>query len=109
MNHISTCKPSSILLVDLAGVPNACDNLIRRAAKRAGLSTKVSGHDLRRTFGRVAYRAGMDLTDLKNIYGHKSVEMTAHYIGVEEDWQRRGLDKFERAISSQPMSIEERF
>ena len=56
----------------------------------------------------MAYRAGMDPIDLKSIYGHKSVEMSTYYIGVEEDSRRSGLDKFERAVSSQPTSIEER-
>lgn len=79
---------------------NACDSLIRRAAKRAGLPMKVSGHDLRRTFGRVAYRAGMDLIDLKGFYGHKSTDMTAHYVGVTEDSQRHGLEQFETAMAA---------
>ncbi len=95
---------------------SACDSLIRLSAKRAGLTASgvsVSNHDLRRTFGRVAYQAGMNLVDLKNFFGHKSVDMTAHYIGLDEDHMREGLAKFDAkmvpllAVSlSQPLGAE---
>jgi integrase len=91
----------------MAGKPlseHACDCLISRAAHRAGIGKRVSGHDLRRTFGREAYRAGMDLLDLRALYGHKDLGMTTYYIGVQEDSQRRGLEKFERATSQYPVS-----
>jgi integrase len=80
----------------------ACDSLIRRAAKRAGLTergVKVSGHDLRRTFGRVAFRSGMSIVDLKNFYGHKDLSMTTHYIGIEEDHMREGLKAFDQVMA----------
>ncbi|MCI4317629.1 MAG: tyrosine-type recombinase/integrase [Thermoplasmata archaeon] len=63
---------------------------VRRAAPTGG-RVRVSHHDLRRTFGRVAYDAGMDLVQLKNLLGHSSVEMTVHYIGLDADRMRAGL------------------
>ena len=89
-------------LMKTEGMPlseNACDNLLRRAAKRAGLTVKVSGHDLRRTFGRVAFRAGMSIVDLKAFYGHKDLSMTTHYLGIEEDHIREGLKAFEERMA----------
>lgn len=74
------------------------DLLLARAAKRAGLAAQVSNHDLRRTFGRVAYHSGMGLVDLKNFMGHASVDMTAHYIGLDEDHMREGVAHFDERM-----------
>jgi integrase len=82
------------------------DKLIHLSALRAGLPRNsrgralVSNHDLRRTFGRIAYYAGMSLVDLKNFYGHTSIDMTAHYIGMDEDRMRDGLTKFDAKMAS---------
>ncbi|MGB6501207.1 MAG: tyrosine-type recombinase/integrase [Thermoplasmata archaeon] len=59
---------------------------------------RVSHHDLRRTFGRVAHAAGMDLVQLKNLYGHASLEMSVHYIGLDLDRMREGLGRIDRAL-----------
>jgi integrase len=75
---------------------SGADLLLRRAAERAGFpdaGVRVSHHDLRRTFGRVAHKAGMDLVQLKNLYGHSSLDQTVHYIGLDEDEMRLGLDR----------------
>lgn len=75
---------------------SGADLMLRRAANRAGfpsLGLRVSHHDLRRTFGRLAHKAGMDLVQLKNLYGHNSLDQTVHYIGLDEDEMRAGLDR----------------
>lgn len=80
---------------------SGADSLLSGAAKAAGLTArgvKVSHHDLRRTFGRLAHAAGMDLVQLKNLLGHTSVEMTVHYIGLDADTMRAGLERFREAI-----------
>ena len=74
------------------------DHDLRLAATRARLGVKVSGHDLRRSFGRIAYQAGVSLVDLKYLYGHESVDMTTHYIGLDEESARRGLTAFGEAM-----------
>jgi integrase len=74
------------------------DHGLRRAVSRAGLSVPVSGHDLRRSFGRIAYQAGVSLVDLKYLCGHESVDTTAHYIGLDEESARRGLTAFGEAM-----------
>jgi len=79
-------------LFDLS--PSGADGLLLRAAGRAWLHggcLRVSHHDLRRTFGRIAYGSGMDLVQLKNLLGHSSVDMTVHYIGLDADRMRAGL------------------
>jgi integrase len=75
---------------------SGADLILRRAANRAGFSKmglRVSHHDLRRTFGRLAHKAGMDLVQLKNLYGHSSLDQTVHYIGLDEDEMRVGLTR----------------
>jgi integrase len=75
---------------------SGADLILRRVADRAGfpgLGLQVSHHDLRRTFGRIAHKAGMDLVRLKNLYGHTSLDQTVHYIGLDEDEMRAGLTR----------------
>jgi len=75
---------------------SGADIVLRRVSHRAGfpqLGVRVSHHDLRRTFGRLAHKAGMDLVQLKNLYGHSSLDQTVHYIGLDEDEMRAGLDR----------------
>src|SRR5579871_823536 len=75
---------------------SGADAVLRRAVRRTGFAAegvRVSHHDLRRTFGRLAYQGGMDLVQIKNLYGHSSVEMTAHYIGADSEAMRQGLDR----------------
>lgn len=79
------------------------DALLRRLAQRSGFDMKlhkVSHHDLRRTFGRLSHQAGMSLVQLKNLYGHSSVDQTAGYIGLDRDEMRAGLERFARSLSS---------
>jgi len=81
-------------LFDLSA--SGADLLLRRASQRAGFDregVRVSHHDLRRTFGRIAHDAGMDLVQLKNLLGHTSVEMTVHYIGLDADRMRHALTR----------------
>ncbi len=80
---------------------SGADLMLRRVANRAGfpdLGLRVSHHDLRRTFGRLAHKAGMDLVQLKNLYGHSSLDQTVHYIGLDEDEMRAGLDRLATLI-----------
>lgn len=82
---------------------SGADLLLERAAVRAGFRTegvRVSHHDLRRTFGRIAHASGMDLVQLKNMLGHTSVEMTVHYIGLDAERMRTGLTRM--SIESPP-------
>lgn len=80
---------------------SGADYWLARAAAAAGLTAegvKISHHDLRRTFGRLAYGAGMDLVQLKNLLGHTSIEMTVHYIGLDADTMRAGLERLDHSI-----------
>jgi integrase len=79
------------------------DAILRRLALRSGFDmklSKVSHHDLRRTFGRLSHRAGMSLVQLKNLYGHSSLDQTAGYIGLDRDEMREGLQRFAESLTS---------
>ena len=80
---------------------SGADMLLQHAALSSGLAAagvQVSHHDLRRSFGRLAHLAGMDLVQLKNLYGHESMEMTVHYIGLDADQMRSGLERLSRSL-----------
>jgi integrase len=64
----------------------------------ARLGIPLSSHDLRRSFGRIAYYAGVPIVTLKNLYGHESVDMTAHYVGVDQGEMRDGLSALSKAL-----------
>jgi integrase len=70
-----------------------------RAAGFCGKGLRVSHHDLRRTFGRVAHSSGMDLVQLKNLFGHTSLEMSVHYIGLDLERMREGLSHVDRSLA----------
>jgi hypothetical protein len=40
----------------------------------------------------------MDLVQLKNLYGHTSMDQTVHYIGLDEDEMRDGLNRLANFI-----------
>lgn len=82
---------------------SGADAVLQRAARRAGfaaIGVKVSHHDLRRTFGRLAHEAGMDLVQLKNLFGHSSIDMTVHYIGLDATRMREGLLRLNRSLAA---------
>jgi integrase len=74
------------------------DNRLKAIGRLAGLPFNLSAHTLRRTFGRLAYRAGVPLVDIQHIYGHASPAMTAYYVGIESEEMAAGLDTFERSL-----------
>jgi integrase len=75
------------------------DARLTAVGRLAGLPFNLSAHRLRRSFGRLAYRAGVPIVDVQHIYGHASPSMTAYYIGIESAQMAAGLVTFERALS----------
>lgn len=92
-------QPEDARVIDLSR--SGADLILQRAVQRSGLhraGIRVSHHDLRRTFGRLANTAGMDLVQLKNLYGHESLDQTVHYIGLDEDRMREGLERLAQLV-----------
>lgn len=59
----------------------ALDNILK------GLGTRIeldfSNHDLRRTCGRMMYRAGARIEQIMRIFGHSDTRTTIHYLGLD--------------------------
>lgn len=51
-------------------------------------------HDLRRSYARLMYEAGMDLVAIQQNLGHASIETTMTYIGELDARRRRGRSAF---------------
>ncbi|HXW66647.1 MAG TPA: tyrosine-type recombinase/integrase [Thermoplasmata archaeon] len=73
------------------------DRDVKAACRRVGLPAR-SPHDLRRSFGRIAYQAGVPLNVIQGIYGHADLAETSYYIGTDQAEQRAGIDQFSRAF-----------
>ena len=78
--------------------PKAADRDRLSTTERAGLGVRVSVHDLRRSFGRIAYRNGCLLVPLRNLLGQEALDMTIRRVGVESGEMTAGLGRFEQAM-----------
>jgi len=56
--------------------------LVRETGKRAGIP-RISPHDLRRSFARGAYEAGVSLELIRQTLGHANISTTEHYINAQ--------------------------
>ena len=63
---------------------------------RKQLGFHFSNHDLRRTFGRRLYHAGVDVETISKFLGHESTVETLKYIGVNLDDMDRGMDMLDK-------------
>lgn len=59
--------------------------LIKTIAMRAGVTEPVACHSLRKSFGYHAFRAGVDIMYLKEIFNHSDIGITKRYIGITQD------------------------
>lgn len=73
-------------------------NIVRRHASAIGIT--LAPHDLRRTMGALARKAGAELDQIQAVYGHASVTMTQHYIGAVLDFQNAPCDLLPGATTS---------
>jgi integrase len=84
---------------------SGADAALQRAVRRCGLAesgVRVSHHDLRRTFGRLANASGMNLVSLQGLFGHASPALSAHYIGLDFDELKGALSRLGSYIDGGP-------
>ena len=59
--------------------------ILNDAADRAKLDINIGTHTLRKTFGYWAYKQGIDITLLQQIFNHSTPKITLRYIGITQD------------------------
>jgi integrase len=60
--------------------------LIKKWAKAVGLDNdRISCHSMRKTWGWMAYKMGIDIQIISEKLGHKSERVTRRYIGVNQE------------------------
>lgn len=79
------------LYIDVGIHPDSVGLIVRKYAKRIGVD--IAPHDIRRTFARLTWGAGADLSQIQLDMGHDSVETTMRYIGAERDWHDAPSDR----------------
>jgi integrase len=80
--------PDNLFIYEQRGIvrpyrKTAMDNILKRLGSRIG--TDFSNHDLRRTCGRMMYRAGVRIEEIMRIFGHADTRTTIHYLGLDLD------------------------
>lgn len=94
--------PSSPLLMLANGKRISYDHIyeaLRDISQRAGCP-HVRPHQLRHTFATTLVRAGIGLSALKEILGHRDIRMTLAYIQVTQNDLQREYQKAQQKMSS---------
>ena len=80
--------PEALFIYERAGRlqayrKTAMDSVLKDLGGRIGI--EFTNHDLRRTCGRMMYRAGARIEQIARIFGHADTRTTMHYLGLDRD------------------------
>jgi len=84
-------KTRGVLFLNARGTPLSrvgAWGIIKRAAKQAGLSKRVTPHTLRHTFATHLLEGGADLRAVQEMLGHADLSTTQIYTHVDRDYLR---------------------
>jgi len=59
--------------------------IINDAARHVGIMDNIGCHTMRKSWGWMAYEAGVDVTRIQSILNHSSPKETLRYIGITRD------------------------
>jgi len=77
---------------------NLCNRIFDPAVRRAGI-TDFHWHDMRHTFGSRLAMAGVDLLAIKDLMGHKTIEMTLRYAHLSPAHHRDAVQRLNRDVT----------
>ena len=77
---------------DSALTRKGADDAINKAFETAGLNGKLGTHSLRKSFAQRLYSETGDIFVVKEMLGHKNVDTTQQYIGVNYKSVREALE-----------------
>ena len=72
--------------------------IIRAAAEALVFHVRVSCHSLRKTFGYLAWKSGVAVPILMDIYNHSSYSVTKRYLGISQDDKNEAYGKLAEII-----------
>jgi len=72
--------------------------IIRAAAEALALHMRVSCHSLRKTFGYLAWKSGVAVPILMEIFNHSSYAITRRYLGISQDDKNEAYGKLAEII-----------
>ena len=90
---------NSIFIIDtknkiIGNIHSGWQGTIKKIAKRAGITKKISAHSLRRTAATNMYRAGFQVKEIQNVLGHQSLGTTDIYLKGLEDCANNVFQNF---------------
>jgi site-specific recombinase XerD len=122
---LRSSDPSDFLFPRPHGHEAACKAMryrLKTTARKAGCSAHITPHQLRHSFATEMLRGGVSLPALKELLGHKDIQMTLRYVQVtQNDLQQQyrqarqsvagryvvpGLSQTTKAASQTAMNIE---
>jgi len=89
--------PDALLLCEAAGKLHAyhktsVDELVSGVGDRLGF--EVTNHDLRRTCGRMMYRANVRIEIISRMFGHADIRTTIKYLGLDFDDMSEAMQRY---------------
>ena len=81
---------------------------LKRGFKRALLRSGIDHcrfHDLRHTFASQLVMAGIDITTVKELMGHKSLKMTMRYSHLAPEHKQKAVDKLDTVLNGHTSKV----
>lgn len=68
--------------------------LIQTWCRKVGITDKVGGHTLRKTFGYHLRKQGVSIERISNLLNHQNIKVTFRYIGIDDDENKEVINGF---------------